>query len=156
MRTLEALFDHNRWANERLLDGCRGLTAAQFETAVPGTYGDLGATLAHIASGEVYYTQLLTHWKPPKGWQQNDPFPGVDPLLDVVRETGRRLMAAAETMPGDHLIERDPGEMIPAAVIFVQAIDHATEHRAHARTILTQIGVTPPDVDGWSHGGVPG
>lgn len=156
MITLAAIFDHNRWANERLLEACRGLTQEQLATSVAGTYGELGATLAHIASGEAFYTLLLTGWKPSTAWQQDDLFPGVDEILGVVRETGARLQAAAETMPGDQTIERDPGEMIPSRVILVQAINHATEHRAQATTILTQLGITPPAIDGWEHGGIPG
>lgn len=154
--TLAAMFEHNRWANERLLEACRGLAEEQLATSVAGTYGALGETLAHIASGEVFYTQLLTRWKPSTTWQQDDPYPGVDELLEVVRETGSRLLAAAEAMPGDETIERDPGELIPSRVILVQAINHATEHRAHATTILTQLGITPPALDGWEHGGFPG
>jgi len=157
MNTLAALFDHHRWANERLLEACRGLTEEQLGTSVPGTYGALGATLAHIASGDVFYTQLLTRpWRPSTAWQQDDPYPGVDELLEVVRETGARLLAAAERMPGEETIERDPGERIPVRVILVQAINHGTEHRAHATTILTQLGITPPAIDGWEHGGYPG
>ncbi|MEO5705143.1 MAG: DinB family protein [Candidatus Limnocylindrales bacterium] len=153
MTTLAAIFDHNRWANERLLEACRGLTPDQLAATVVGTYGDLGSTLAHIASGEAFYTLLLTGWKPSTAWQQDDPFPGIEPLLTVVRETGRRLAAAADSMAGDATIERDPGEMIAASVILVQAINHATEHRAHATTILTQLGIQPPAIDGWTHGG---
>jgi uncharacterized damage-inducible protein DinB len=156
MTTLDALFDHNRWANERLLEACRDLTEKELAATAVGTYGDLASTLAHIASGEVFYTELLTHWRPSTAWQQDDPFPGVDPLLEVVRETGRRLGDAARTMAGDATIERDPGELIPVRVILVQAINHATEHRAHATTILTQLGRTPPVIDGWEHGGYPG
>ena len=156
MDTLRAIFEHNRWANERLLEACRGLTSEQLAKSVVGTYGELGSTLAHIASGEVYYTQLLSRWKPSTAWQQNDPFPGVDELLEVVRETGARLLAKVESLDPDATIERDPGEMIPASVILVQAINHATEHRAHATTILTQLGIVPPAIDGWEHGGYPG
>jgi uncharacterized damage-inducible protein DinB len=156
MTTLAAIFEHNRWANEVLLNACRGLTPMQLAASAVGTYGDLGSTLAHIASGEVYYTQLLTRWKPSTAWQQDDPFPGVDPLLEVVGETGMRLQAAAESMPGAQLIERDPGELMPAWVVLLQAINHATEHRAHATTILSQIGVVPPPVDGWTYSGFPG
>lgn len=153
MTTLAAIFDHNRWANEVLLEACRGLTPDQLSASVVGTYGDLGATLAHIASGEAFYTLLLAGWRPSTAWQQDDPFPGVDQLLEVVRETGSRLRAAAESIAADAPIERDPGELIPASVILVQAINHATEHRAHATTILTQVGIEPPPIDGWHHGG---
>src|SRR5688572_29412572 len=153
MTTLAAIFEHNRWANEQLLEACRGLTQEQLDTGVAGTYGSLGATLAHIASGEAYYTVLLTGWRPSTAWQQDDPYPGIDPLLEVVRETGPRLQAAAESIPADQLIERDPCELIAASVILVQAINHATEHRAQATTILTQLGITPPPIDGWHRWG---
>lgn len=154
MTTLDAIFDHNRWANERLLEACRGLTPEQYAASVHGGYGDLGATLAHIASGEAFYTLLMSGWKPSTIWQQDDPFPGaVDELLEVVRETGARLKALAASTAPDQPIERDPGELIPARVILVQAINHATEHRAHATTILTQLGIEPPAIDGWHHGG---
>jgi uncharacterized damage-inducible protein DinB len=153
MTTLAAMFEHNRWANEQLLEACRGLTEDQLATRVDGTYGSLGETLAHITSGEAFYTLLLTGWRPSTPWQQDDPYPGIDPLLEVVRETGPRLLAAAESIPADQLIERDPGELIAASVILVQAINHATEHRAHATTILTQLGIQPPAIDGWHRWG---
>ncbi|HYK95820.1 MAG TPA: DinB family protein [Candidatus Dormibacteraeota bacterium] len=153
MTTLAAIFEHNRWANEQLLVACRGLTTEQYATTVDGTYGELGETLAHIASGELFYTLLLTGWVPDTAWQQDDPFPGVEPLLEIVRETGPRLHAAAASIRGEQPIERDPGELIPASVILVQAINHATEHRAHATTILTQLGIRPPAIDGWHFGG---
>lgn len=153
MTTLAAMFEHNRWANEQLLEACRGLTSDQYATSVDGTYGTLGATLAHIASGEAFYALLLTGWVPSTEWQQDDPFPGIEPLLEVVAGAGARLIAAAGSIPGDKPIERDPGELIPASVILVQAINHATEHRGHAATILTQLGIAPPAMDGWHYGG---
>jgi uncharacterized damage-inducible protein DinB len=154
MTTLAAIFEHNRWANEQLLEACRGLSDEQYATGVHGTYGNLGATLAHIASGEAFYTLLMSGWRPATAWQQDDPFPGgVDDLLAVVRETGSRLLAIAQRHTGDEQIERDPGELIPASVILVQAINHATEHRAHATTVLTQLGIEPPPIDGWHYGG---
>ncbi|HEY4227440.1 MAG TPA: DinB family protein [Candidatus Limnocylindrales bacterium] len=153
MTTLGAMFEHNRWANERLLEACRGLTSAQFAASVNGGYGELGATLAHIASGDAFYALLLTGWTPDTTWQQDEAFPGVDELLLVVRETGSRLLDAATSIDGDQPIERDPGELIPASVILVQAINHGNEHRAQAATILTQLGITPPAIDGWHYGG---
>jgi uncharacterized damage-inducible protein DinB len=153
MTTLAALFDQNRWANERLLEACRDLTPEQLATSVLGTYGGLGETLAHIVSAETFYVELLTGWEPPIRWHRADPFPGVVPLLERSQDTGARLMAAAQSIPPDQPIQRDQNEVIPASVILVQAINHGNEHRAHAATILTQLGIEPPAMDGWNHGG---
>src|SRR5438477_12930653 len=51
---------HGVWANEKLLDRCRALTDEQLELTVPGTYGTIRNTLAHIvASEEGYLVRLL-------------------------------------------------------------------------------------------------
>src|SRR5256885_13996090 len=43
---------HGIWANERLLERCRALTDEQLDLTVPGTYGTIRKTLAHIVSAE--------------------------------------------------------------------------------------------------------
>lgn len=153
MSTLAALFEHNRWANERVLSACRSLTPDQLQATVAGTYGGLGETLAHLASGESFYVELLTGWEPPVRWHRDDAFPGIELLLQRSWDTGTRLLAAAQSLAPDEPIERDPGELVPASVILVQAIDHGREHRTHAATILTQLGIEPPVIDGWTFGG---
>src|SRR5207247_8152460 len=51
---------HGVWANEKLLDRCRAFTDEQLELTVPGTYGTIRKTLAHIvASEEGYLVRLL-------------------------------------------------------------------------------------------------
>lgn len=39
---------------------------------------------------------------------------------------------------------------MPVGLILVQAINHGTEHRSQIATILTQLGVEPPNMDGWT------
>ena len=153
MQTLSQIFAHNRWATEVLIESCRGLTDEQLATAVEGTYGGLGETLAHLVSGDRFYVELLTGSAPEWTWRRGRAYPGVDTLLSVARATGDALIKAVETIPADRLVERDPGEMIPAWVILVQAINHANDHRSHASTILTQLGITPPAIDGWAFAG---
>jgi uncharacterized damage-inducible protein DinB len=149
--TLTEIFQHNRWANERLLEGCRDLTDEQRATAVEGTYGELGYTLVHIVRAESYYLKLLTGWQPPVRWEIPGPWPGIDVLLERSRFTGGRLVEiAGELDPGATLqVEEDK---VPTSVVLVQAINHATEHRSQAATILTQLGIEPPPMDGWNFG----
>ncbi len=153
MTTLAAIYEHNAWANLVLIEACRELTPDQLAAAVEGTYGALGDTLAHLVSAETFYVELLTDWGPPERWHRGDPFPGIEALVQRARETGPRLLAVAQSIEPDEPIERDPGELIPASVILVQAINHATEHRAQIATILTQLGIEPPAIDGWHHAG---
>ena len=46
-------------------------------------------------------------------------------------------------------------EPIPVGILLIQAINHATEHRAQVATILTQQGSTPPEMDGWTFWAAP-
>jgi len=149
MTTLRELFRHNRWANERLLEACRPLTDEQRAASVEGTYGELGHTLTHLVRAESYYLKLLTGWQPPVRWEIPGPFPGIDALLERARFTGARLTEIADTVDPDRALQVD-GEPVPASVVLVEAINHATEHRAHVATILTQLGIEPPEIDGWA------
>jgi uncharacterized damage-inducible protein DinB len=36
---------------------------------------------------------------------------------------------------------------LPAATVLAQVIDHGRGHRTHIATILTQLGIQPPDMD---------
>lgn len=150
--TLGELFRHNRWANERILVACRDLTPEQLGRSVEGTYGALGDTLVHLVNGESFYVELLTGWEPQVWWEIPGPWPGVDVLLERSAFTGDRLCQVVEEADPDAL--RDRGDaMVPTSVVLVQAINHGNEHRAHAATILTQLGIEPPLIDGWNFGG---
>jgi uncharacterized damage-inducible protein DinB len=39
---------------------------------------------------------------------------------------------------------------LPVTTVILQAINHATQHRAHVAAILSQLGMVPPDLDGWA------
>ena len=150
--TLTQLFQHNRWANERLLEACRDLTEAQRAASVVGTYGELGYTLTHLVRAESFYVKLLTGWQPPVRWEIPGPWPGIDVLLERSRFTGDQLVEIADRIAPGLVIDTGDDEFAPASVILAQTINHATEHRAHVATILTQLGIQPPELDGWAFG----
>ena len=148
--SLGELFRHNRWANERMLEACRELSDEQRAKSVDGTYGELGYTLIHLVRAESWYLKLLTGWEPPVRWEIPGPWPGTDVLLERIRFTGDRLVEIADELNPGAVLEIED-ERVVTSVVLLQAINHATEHRAHAATILTQLGIEPPPVDGWNY-----
>ena len=150
----QQLYRHNRWANRLVMAACRGLTPEQLAADCPGTYGALGPTLAHLAAAEAGYVHRLTDEPRVLSWRDPAPAPPVAELADAMEQTGTRLIALAASTPDDHVAAFTTldGEdvRIPGWVLLAQAIDHAREHRTHAATILTQLGITPPDMDLWS------
>ena len=52
LTTLTALFRHNAWANERMLDAASQLPQAQFVRDLKSSHGSIRDTLTHILWAE--------------------------------------------------------------------------------------------------------
>jgi uncharacterized damage-inducible protein DinB len=146
-----ALFEHNLWANQRLVDACRGLSDVVLNATVEGTAGTIRETLMHIAGAEQRYVMRLCGRTPTYGEQ--DGWPGLALLAQALEESGSLFIELTAVADPDEVLEsQNQGQQasLPAAVVYVQAINHATEHRSQIATILTQQGVDAPDVSGWA------
>jgi uncharacterized damage-inducible protein DinB len=150
---LTALFHPNTWANLKLLDYCERLSDEQLEATATGTYGSIRDTLLHIVGAEVSYVQRV-NGKLPCEPPPRDQFPGFAMLKDAARWTGEELPQLALAARADTIVhQRRPGfnANYKLASLMVQAINHSTEHRTQVSTILTQLGLEPPDMTGWQY-----
>jgi uncharacterized damage-inducible protein DinB len=148
------LFRHHRWANRRMFEACLPLTDAQLATEVTGTYGRVDQTLQHLAGAEGGYLRTLTGWTPPEGYGLGEgvAFPGVPLLLERMDMTGDALIEVARELPADReLADEESGGTLPAWVVLLQAAYHATEHRQQIATMLTTLGLEPPEPDLWAY-----
>jgi uncharacterized damage-inducible protein DinB len=149
---LQQLFRHNLWANRLILDACAALAPDQLDASVVGTYGSIGRTLAHLVSAEDAYAARLGRRPRQFRWDEESPVPPIDELRRSLERVGPELIGLAGTTSETDLVDgqRD-GQPItrPAWIVLAQAIDHGREHRTHIATILTQLGIEPPDMDGW-------
>lgn len=149
-RSIVALFEHNLWANLRLLDACEGLAEGQLSASCAGTYGGVRDTLVHTFASEGRYMRELTSGASEATLSEDDSFPGIPALRKHATTSGEALIGLAEQLPEDHILRGEyrgrPYEM-PASLMFTQAINHATEHRTNITTILSQQGVEPPRLD---------
>lgn len=146
-------YKHNLWANLLLLDACADLTDEQLEASAPGTYGSIRDTLMHLYHAEESYLARLTGQFPehPLG---PGAFPGIETLREHARRSGEGLIASASTMDPAHILRgtyRGEPYELPAIVPLMQAILHATDHRSHIATVLSQVGVQPPDLSVWAY-----
>jgi uncharacterized damage-inducible protein DinB len=154
MHLMVEFFRHNSMMNQRLLDTCRQLSSKQLSTTATGTYGSIGATLVHIANSQVGYAARLLDIERTVSLQ-DDPFPGFEPLTERFALGDAQLEeAAARTQDRNVQVTGDdpPGKWwMPVSLFLLQAINHGTEHRSQVATILTQLGVEPPEMDGWAY-----
>ena len=156
---LVELFRHNQWANLRLLDACAGLSDQQLDGAAPGAYGPIRATLVHIAAAQDRYLAVSPGERPERVLREGCVFPGFDDLRDRLRRSSEALTTLAEATPPARVLRglwRGEPYAIPASVVLIQAINHATEHRAQVTAALSQRGIEPPPLDGWAYGEVAG
>lgn len=149
---LGRLFEHNNWANLQILAACSALSDEQLDAEPQSaTQGTIRKTLFHLATGQQGYLKLLTL---PLA-ERLDPVspPPFAELQKFVSNSGESLLALTRTEAGlaGQLQTRDAYFVAPW-VILVQVINHATEHREQIKSMLTSLGVTPPDLDGWTYG----
>ncbi len=150
---LTEFYKHNTWANLRVLAACAPLSDEQLNREMPGTYGCIQRTLVHLVGAEERYCGLLgrplADALPPDA-----AYPGLENLELRVQRTGRLFLAAlASADPAKPLTSVRNGQpyALPVTIVLLQVINHATEHRAHVSTILTQLGYPAPALDTWDY-----
>ena len=84
------------------------------------------------------------------------PDPPLNEMYEAARRSGEGFIALVRDLskvrPAP--LETRDGYYVEAWVLIVQAINHATEHREQIKSMLTALGVTPPNIDGWDYGEV--
>ena len=151
--TLSTLFGHNLWANTKLLELCAGLSDEQLDATIIGTFGTIRETVQHIVTAERSYFSRISTGQPFRRPEDEAPL-SMAAVLELTRSTGAGFVEWATKVQGDETVAVDwDGTIhnIPKAIILTQAINHATEHRSQIMAILTQLGIEPPELDGWSY-----
>lgn len=149
------MFEHNRWANERLVEACAGLTDKQLDEAIGSGGWSLREVLRHTITSDRAYLSLLT--LPLEARTKIDI--AFEDLGAAAHASGSGLIDyVAEHGDGgaDAIIETTDGYEVAPWVVLVQVINHGNHHRRQACGILRQLGIEPPDLDGWSYGEVTG
>jgi uncharacterized damage-inducible protein DinB len=155
MDLLVEFFKHNAMMNQRLMEACRGLSSEQLGATATGTYGTIGATLVHIANAQEGYAARLLDGERPERLAE-DPFPGFEVVAEHLAHGDSQLEEAATKAGQDRKVkvtgDDPPGAwLMPVSLFLLQAVNHGTEHRSQVATILTQLGVEPPEMDGWTY-----
>ena len=147
-------FGHHLWANEKILDACAGLSAAQLMEPVPGTYGPIIATLRHLVQADSFYLWV-------QRGSTGELIPATNDLgIDALRAAndrhaaGYRELLAGALDPDEDVAEHGDGWDFVATlgIRVAQIVHHGTDHRSQICTGLTSLGIQPPDIDLWAYG----
>lgn len=148
---LVKLFEHNNWANQKIVEACYALSNDQLDTEPQSaTRGTIRRTLLHLVHSQLGYLSLLTM---PVD-ERTDVAPTFAELLNSVNTSGKGLLALArgEGVSLDSRLQTKDGFYTEPWVVMLQVINHATEHREQIKSMLSALGVTPPNIDGWDYG----
>jgi uncharacterized damage-inducible protein DinB len=153
-QSLQKIFEHNNWANLQIIQVCSTLTDQQLDAEPKSaTPGSIRTTLFHLVNSQQGYLRLLTtsleeRLKP-------IPAPSFSELKVLATTSGEALLALARDEAGISIkgqLRTTDDFLVEPWVVMVQIINHATEHREQIKSMLSALGVTPPDIDGWSYG----
>jgi uncharacterized damage-inducible protein DinB len=86
--------------------------------------------------------------------ERTNPAPAFEQFQESARRSGEGLLALAkgEQKPFADQLTTTDGFYTEPWVVMLQVINHASEHREQINSMLSALGVTPPNLDGWSYG----
>ena len=146
-------FAHHVWATEHLIDACTTLTREQLEGPVAGTYGSIVETIRHLVASDAWY---LSFFRDGTDAIDERAETSLDELRSAMTRNGTAWaeVLAVEVDPDRDIIELDGDWELhaPVGVRLAQVVHHGTDHRSQICTALTNLGLTPPEIDVWAFG----
>ena len=148
-----ALFAYDRWANTKVLDACRKLTAEQYVAEpVPG-WSSVRSTISHIALATEFNLRSLAS-NPEDGIPTEADLATVDDVAQLLERAYRRFEELRPTLTPERLdgmlTLRPPGwpsMTLPRWAMLRHIVNHCTYHRGQVASKLKRFGVEQPNTD---------
>jgi uncharacterized damage-inducible protein DinB len=154
MNILAKLYEHNHWANLELIRACAALRDDQLDARPHSArQWSIRENLVHLVSWQLDYLNFFT----PSPAADGGSAPSFAELEASARSSGEGFLALVldedETAKSlETPLKTSDGYRIEPWVVFVQALNHATEHRKQIAHLMRLLGVEPPGLDGWGFG----
>ena len=147
-----ALFAYDRWANRKVLDACRKLTAEQYVAEpIPG-WSSVRSTISHIALATAFNLRPLAD-------DPNDRSPteaelvAVDDAARLLERAYRRVEELRPTFTPEWLNtlvtlrRRGRTATLPPWATLRHIVNHSTYHRGQVASKLKRFGIEQPITD---------
>ncbi len=151
---INLLFAYNRWAQEKVLAACRGLSETELRRTTQASFGSLLGTLAHILGAEEVWRRRLQEGISPEQMVSPDDFAGLADLEAYWQSEAARLDGFVAGLDEAGLqrrarFRRIGGGFEEATVwkALVHVVMHGMQFRAEAGAILAGFGRSPGDID---------
>jgi uncharacterized damage-inducible protein DinB len=141
-----ALFAYDRWANAKVLDACRKLTAEQYVAEpVPG-WASVRSTIYHIALATEFNLRALAS-DPDESIPPEADLTTVDDVSRLLERAYRRFEALRPTLTPERLADvltlRAIGRTftLPRWAILRHIVNHSSYHRGQVASKLKRFGI---------------
>src|SRR5688572_21844713 len=146
------LFAYDRWANHKVLDACRKLTAEQYiAEPVPG-WASVRSTIYHIALATEFNLRALAG-DPDDRFPTEAELATVDDAAQLLERSYRRFEELRLTLTPERLNTvltlRAVGRTftLPRWAILRHIVNHSTYHRGQVAAKLKRFGIEQPNTD---------
>ena len=147
------LYQYNAWSNAKILKAASNLTQEQFLASVPFPHGSLRGTLVHAAFAEWVWRKRWKGSPSNPSWKVEE-FPTFESLQTRWADEETRLMDFVSNVTDEKLyskIKYVSTEGYPHERLLWECmahlVNHGTQHKTEAATILTGLGHSPGDID---------
>ncbi len=147
------LYDYHYWAWDRVLERSRQVAEAAYFAKRPLDYGSLHGTLVHGYAAEVTW---LSRWQSASSARTVDPST-VGTLAGLTRlwkDTETQLRSFLDSLSNADLFHhveytRTDGRLYSQKLgwLLAHVANHGTHHRSEVAWTLTQLGLSPGDID---------
>lgn len=149
---IAALFAYDRWANARVFDACRKLTAEQYVGEPAPGWSSVRSTVYHIALAAEWNLRSLDSDAGQSVPAEAD-LPTVDDAARLLERAYRRFEGLRPTLTPEWLnvllTVRGPGYAytLPRWAILRHIVNHSSYHRGQVAAKLKRFGIEPPNTD---------
>ena len=147
-----ALFAYERWANRKVLDACRKLTAEQYGAEpVPGC-SSVRSTVSHIALATEFNLRTLAS-DPDDRIPTEADLATVDDVAQLLERAYRRFEELRPALTPERLNTvltlRAIGRSftLPRWAILRHVVNHSSYHRGQSASKLKRFGIEQPNTD---------
>jgi uncharacterized damage-inducible protein DinB len=147
-----SLYAFNRWANDKMLEACRKLSAEQYAAEpVPG-WAPVRFTVYHIAVVTDGWLRTLAN-DPDQSFPAEADVPTVDDAARILDRAYRTLATVLPTLTPEVLAaprtfsRRGRTAVLTPWVVLRHVVNHTTYHRGQVASKLKRFGIQQPETD---------
>ena len=151
--TMIEFFQYNHWANQELMGICIGLSDEIITASIPGSYGSIRDTFAHILKAEISFLKRIheLYPEPEFKWKKN---PSLSQMMAYETALNEALLDTLQRVQATQNVHEEGNGWTfdyQARLIFMSVVYHGIAHRTDITTVLNNKGVSLPELDVWGY-----